>query len=241
MLGLRTCELALKNPLTLLIGIVLFFTACNNSEGFQADISEGIIEYKVSYPMLDSNDLMLDMMPEKLIMKFKDDRYKTELKAAAGIIETCYIANSTDRTLINMVKIFSDKYAMVLNESQTAAMNELPPFRLEFLEDPMVIAEANCNKVLVDFGIGRDESVFLYYTNEIKLKDPNWCTPFGKIDGVLLDYYLENYNMVMHLQAERIIPAEIDDSEFELPAEYKVLSKEDFDRVVVANLETFME
>lgn len=201
-----------------------------------------MIEYEVTYPDLDSNNLMLEMLPDKMVMKFKKDKYRSELKTAAGIIEMSVIADASNYTMQNVVRLFSDKYVLKMNKEEARKMTHvLPSFQLQRLDEEMVIAEADCKKALLDFGTSKSESYIFYYTEDIDLKDPNWCTPFSDIKGVLLDYRIENYEMSMHLRAVKITPMEIDDSEFEIDDSYKELSPEEFEAYVVKNLKTFME
>jgi hypothetical protein len=224
--------------------ILLAFIAigCVENTPFQKNISEGIIEYDVTYPELDSNNLMLEMLPDKMIMKFKKDRYKSELKTAAGIIEMSVLANATEQKMYNLVKIFSDRYVLEMNRAQALAMTSVsPPFQTEFKDEWKKIADAQCQKVLLDFGTSKKESYIFYFTNEIDIVDPNWWTPYGEIKGVLLDYRFENYNMVMRLTATKIISQPIEDSEFLVGSEFKPLTPEEFDQLVVKNMEIFME
>lgn len=228
--------------LSLCLFVLGLIGGCGEHSPFQKDITEGVIEYEVTYPELDSNNIMLEMLPDVMIMKFKKDKYKSELKTAAGIIEMAVLADGSTRTMYNMVKIFSDKYVLEMNEAEALEMTDvLPPFQLEFLDEWETIAEADCQKVLLDFGTAKEESYLFYYTKDINLKDPNWCTPFNHINGVLLDYRVENYNMHMRLKAVRITPEEIDDSEFVVGEEYEQLTSEEFDALVVKNMEIFLE
>lgn len=218
------------------------FTRCGTDAAFEKDISEGVIEYDVTYPDLDSNNIMLEMLPDKMVMTFKKDKYKSELKTAAGIIEMAVLADASTHTMYNMVKIFSDRYVLRLNHSQAKEMTDvLPPFNTEFLQEWETIANARCQKVLLDFGTSKSESYLFYFTDEINLVDPNWCTPYDQIKGVLLDYRIENYNMDMRLKATKIIPGKVDDAEFVIDDSYQDLTPEEFDALVVKNMQIFME
>lgn len=216
--------------------------SCQEEKAFEKDITQGIIEYEVTYPALDSNDIMLEMLPDKMIMKFKDKKFVSNMSAGAGLIEMGVMINGEDRTMFNLVKIFGDRYVLKLKGNDVKEMTDVfPPFQLKELKEDMVIADAQCKKVLLDFGISKSESFIFYYTDEIKVENPNWYTPYNEIEGVLLDYRIENYSMNMRLKAVKITPQEIDDKEFELDDRYQELSKEEFDEVIVQNMTAFME
>lgn len=224
----------------MLIGLLM--NSCTEEKEFQKDVDQGIIEYEVTYPDLDSSDIMLEMLPDKMIMKFKKDKFISNMSAGAGLIEMGIMVDGSTRKMYNLVKIFSDRYVLELSGEDVKQMTDvLPPFQLRSLDEPIKIADAECEKVLLDFGISKSESYIFYYTHEIAMKDPNWYTPYNEIDGVLLDYRIENYNMHMRLRATKIIPQEIDESEFVIDERYQSLSKDEFDKVVVQNMTAFME
>lgn len=215
---------------------------CGEDAAFEKHITEGIIEYDVTYPELEEDNLMLEMLPDEMIMTFKEDKFKSELKTGAGIVEMSLIADGEKRQLNNMVKLFSDRYVLKLNESETQEfVDVLPPFRMEFLDGTDTIADALCKRILIDFGQAKTESYIFAFTDEIALKSPNWCTPYRDIEGVLLDYRIDNYGMVMRLKARKIIPKDIPDEAFVVDDRYQELTRKEFDELVVENMKIFME
>jgi len=229
--------------ISILLACLLFtsFWSCNQA-GFRNNISEGIIEYQIEYPDIDSNNIMRELMPDKMVLKFKGDRFKTELKAAAGIVETNFISNASEQTLTSMVKLFSERYAIVMDQQQTKKFNSAyPSHTLTPVEETAEIAGVTCKKILVDFGTSRGEDTYFYYTDEIALTQPNWGTPFPDIQGVLLDYEMENYDVRMHLTATNIWAQKIDESEFDLPESYRLMSYDEFQQKVTKDLGSFSE
>ena len=225
-----------------LLAVILTLAGCGPEAEFQADIDQGIIEYDVSYSELDSNNIMLEMLPSKMIMIFKDDKYISKLETTAGIVEMAVLADQKNQRMYNLVKIFSDRYALELDKTEALEMtNVFPQFVLNITDEEKVIAEANCQKAELEFDGSSHKDYIFYFTDEISLKDPNWCTPYYDIKGVLLDYRIQNYGMNMRLKATRITPKEIDDSEFEISDDYEFLTRSEFDELVVKNMEIFME
>ena len=145
--------------------------------------------------------------------------------------------------MYNLVKIFSDHYALKMNRDQALEMTGvLPAFEIIQHEEQMNIAGANCkkNRTRLQRRKGRKLHIF-YFTDEVELAEPNWCTPYHEIQGVFLDYRIENYGMVMRLLATEITSEEIDDDAFIVYDDYKYISAEEFDEMVVKNLKIFME
>ena len=209
--------------------------SCGGGGAFQKHITQGVIEYDVTYPELDPDNLMLEMLP-------KEDKFKSQLKTGAGIVEMTVIANGEQKILYNMVKLFSDRYVLTLDEKGAQEMtNVIPPFQIKYIDGVDTIAQAVCNRILIDFGAAKNESYIFAYTDEIALKTPNWCTPYHEIEGVLLDYRVENYGMNMRLRAKSISSEEVDDSEFIVDDRYQSLSLLEFNDLVVKNMKIFME
>ena len=198
--------------------------------------------YDVTYPELDSDNLMLEMLPNEMKMTFKDDKFKSQLKTGAGIVEMTVIANGEQKLLHNMVKLFSDRYVLTLDEDDALKFtNVIPPFQINYIDGVDTIAQAVCNRILIDFGAAKNESYIFAFTDEIALKSPNWCTPYHEIEVVLLDYRVENYGMNMRLRATSISSEEVDDSEFIVDERYQSLSVSEFNELVVKNMKIFME
>lgn len=216
--------------------------ACKEDAAFQKHITEGIIEYEVTYPELEESNLMLEMLPNEMVMSFKEDKFKSELKTGAGIVEMTIIADGGKRKMYNMVKLFTDRYVLELDEPGARALTDaVPPFQMKFLDGKDTIASAVCKRILIDFGQAKDESYIFAFTDEIALKSPNWCTPYYDIEGVLLDYRVDNYGMNMRLRAKKIIPQSISDDVFVVDDRYQKLTRKEFDELVVENMKVFME
>ena len=225
-----------------LAAMLFLLGSCSEFTAFEQNISEGTIEYEVTYPDLDSSNILLEMLPDKMVMKFKKDKYRSELKTAAGIIEMAVVADRSEQKMYNLVKIFSDRYVLELDKEEALKMTStLPAFNIVNTDVQLTIAEATCKKIELDFqGYDLDNYEFCY-TDDIDLLEPNWCTPYNEIGGVFLDYQIENYGMKMRLKAIRIIAEEIDDEEFTISDDYKSVTAEEFDKLVVKNIEIFLE
>jgi len=182
------------------------------------------------------------MLPDEMVMTFKGNKWRSDLRTGAGIVEMSVIADGENKKLHNMVKLFSDRYVLSLNHQGALMMTDvLPPFQIKELEVKDTLAGAVCKHVLIDFGAAKGESYEFAYTDEIDIQNPNWCTPYHEIQGVLLDYRIENYGMIMHLVARQIIPSPVEDAIFEVDEKYEPLTRQEFDDLVVKNMKIFME
>ncbi|HRD52792.1 MAG TPA: hypothetical protein PKY96_09100, partial [Flavobacteriales bacterium] len=65
----------------------LLLSGCNTNL-LQSRVSEGTIEYALSFPGYDPNGLMSGMLPEKTILTFTEDKQAAEVSAGMGLFRT---------------------------------------------------------------------------------------------------------------------------------------------------------
>lgn len=204
--------------------------SCNNT-GSKKNISEGIIEYKIEYPKMDENDIMLaSMMPKTMKMRFKENNTVNELKTGAGVFQTKFINQNKNKQLIHLVKLVNNKYGLILDSTEIyeSYAKQVDGMKVEKTKETKEIAGYKCYRAKITFD-NPENNFDVYYTNDIKIENPNWCTPFHEIEGVLMEYQLENYNILMRLTAENVYPEAIDLSEFEMPDDYVQISQDEME------------
>ncbi len=158
-------------------------------------ISEGSIEYKVSYLNSEENDLV-SLMPEKMLCHFKNNKVALDLSGGMGLFRTTFIFDSDKKTFLQLVKIMQSKYAASINQDSISYLvNELPKLKINLKPELKEIAGYSCKKAEVVFENPIFPSFDIYYTDDINIKNPNWCSPFNEIEGVLMEYRMKKYNM----------------------------------------------
>jgi len=207
--------------------LLYVLTGCNH-DLFHSRISEGTIEYKII--VLDSANPMAKMAPDKMTMKFKNNQEYAELIAGMGLFETSFINDEPGKKVTQMVRMLNKKWAYI---ADTAAINKELQHDVQFTitetDVTKMIAGYKCKKAIAKSKDGKNPDVELYYTNDIKLDQPNWATPFKEIDGVLMQYRIAKYGFYMEFTADKVEPDKIEDGTFKLPADYKMISKQQID------------
>ena len=209
-----------------IIGLPLLFAGTCEESG--SAVTEGIITYDISYPRPIEDKWMEKLMPSEMEMQFKNNNINTELTFGLGMIKIGYITNTQDKHLHEMLKFMRKKN---VSHRGTKQVNELiaqiPNHKFELLPDTKSIAGYLCHKAQVKVDSPNNQYFYdLWYTNQINIKDPNWCTPFKEIPGVLMEYRVERFNVVMHFTAVEVEKTEILDTEFMVPKKYKEISIE---------------
>jgi hypothetical protein len=212
------------------LGCLLFATTGCKHGLFQKHNAQGTIEYKIA--VLDSNNPMAKFAPDKMIIKFKNNQSYAQVIAGMGLFETDFVNDEPNRKIIQMVRLLNKKVFYV---ADTNAVNKelkgTPKFIFTPTTETKMIAGFKCKKVGVAYADNKFAPFDLYYTEDIKLEDPNWATPFREIKGVLMGYRFNRYGFYMEFTANKVDMEDVDDKIFTIPQEYKKISKEQIDEL----------
>lgn len=213
----------LINSIIIILLPILFAGQCESSSD---TLNQGVITYDISYPRPIEDKWMEKLMPSEMEMKFKDDQLNTELTFGLGMIKIGYISNTKDKQLHELLKFMRNRNVSHRGPVQVEdLLSRIPNHVITLETDTKSILGLLCHKARVEVESPTEPySYDLWYTEEIKIKDPNWCTPFQKIPGVLMEYRVERFNVVMHFTAVEIRNVEIPDTEFLVPTNYKEIS-----------------
>jgi hypothetical protein len=69
----------------------------------------------------------------------------------------------------------------------------------------------------------------VWYTEQLNVSAPNFSNPYSKIKGMLMEYRLKKFGLEMSFTATGVKKEEVPDETFELPAYYKVITKQEMD------------
>ena len=216
--------------LTFFLPVLIFgFMGCDSL--YHKSISEGVIEFEITYPETDAGDLMASLLPSEMTLKFKDNKTIGEL-SSMGIFKTSLIAYPDSKKVAQLVKIMTKKYVLMLDSTEVKDLySELPEMTIHFVDETKEIAGYKCKKAIITFKNNIKDEFSVYYTNDIEIKNSNWYTPFYEIDGVLLEYQVRKYNIEMRLTATRVTNSTVDDSEFEIPPDYNKITQEEMNQI----------
>lgn len=159
-------------------------------------------------------------------MIFKDDVYRLESVGGMGLFAAGYISHTRDRKMDYFLKVVSQKFVSRFTEKSIKNFNkEFPAFRTEpVLDSVREIAGVQCVGTKIIFFNNPVDDYIVWHTDQIALTKSNWCNPFHKIDGVLMEYMIQSNGLVMRLKATEIIHDTIKPHEFRIPVDYKVVS-----------------
>lgn len=212
------------NVLYILTLNFFFFISCQSPE-LGKILNEGKINYKVTYPDLDSNNVLIKFMPDEMEMLFKDNMYKHEWAAGLGLFKTGYVSDCNVQTMDYILKLINVKYTSQYTPETIDILNgNYPEYNVVKTNNTKEIAGYTCYEAIIEFPDGELEPFSVYYTTHITLKDPNWCNPLSKVPGVMFEYQLTKYNLTMKFEATGVFEEPVDLAGFTIPKEYEKIS-----------------
>ena len=208
--------------LTLLVFLAFLFNSCNKND--KKYISEGVIVFDAK--VINTDHELAGLAPSEMTTYFKNDHFYSEM-STMGIFVSKFITNPHNKTFVSMVKIFDVKNACIENENDIKS--ELELFQLEFNEtnETKVIAGYNCKKLIAVKKTNPKEKFDVFYTDEFNIEKPNFSTPYQEVKGVVMQFRLRKFNLEMEFTANEVKQEKVDEKIFEIPKDYKVISKKE--------------
>jgi GLPGLI family protein len=232
-------KLVLNKLLSLIFPFIITFAFVGCGDGV-SNQTEGVIEYKVTYPKMEKDNFMRDFMPDKMFVKFKNNNYSNSLSAGMGMFKSSFICSKDNNEYIQLVKLINKKYSLQLDgEGIAKSMSSKPAYTIEFTNEVKEILGYNCTKAIVNVNNEEQDAFTVYYTEKINIETPNWCNEFSEIPGVMLEYQYEKYGVCMRFTAKKIEFKKVDDDEFVLPSGYKMLSEPEMDKEMQEIFDSF--
>lgn len=189
-------------------------------------INQGKIIYELSYPEFAADNIFISMFPREMTFKFKDGNTKNELKTSMAVFSTTLLANSKEKTVVHLVRI-ANKYSGIEMDS-VEIMEEYGKkpdgMTITPTDSTKQIAGYICKHASVTFTSDSTKGFDIFYTSEIDIEAPNWCTPFHDIDGVLMEATITKFNMDMHMVAKQVVAEEYTTEEFIVTHEYQPIT-----------------
>jgi len=222
--------------LLVLIGAGVFLYFYKDGELFKKilggkNVSEGVIEYDITYPKLDPNNMMVSGLPNKAYLRFKNNNTVNDMSGMMGLISITYIAKQ-DKSVAQTLTLINKKYVSDISADDLKHLNDSYLNKIDQGKNTQNIAGFSCKEAIVSLQNG--ETIHVYYTNDIGILNPNWSNPYTKIDGVLMEFEMERYGVAMHLKAKTVVAQKIEDNAFDV-------SDSDYKKIPFAELEKILQ
>lgn len=214
------------NVLALFLLLFIFSCSLNEGKGLK---NEGQIEYSITYP--DSATMRYDsnMRPEKLVVKYKEKKTLTNIQGLSGAVSLSFIHNVDERLTIVLVKLFNKKlfYTENYNDGDLPMVySQMPKVIIKPTSDNVTLKGYNCFRYIGVFEGDSLNKFDILFTNQLGVENPNEKTPYASINGLLMAFTVKLYGLTMNLKASKISRGKVQSSDFEVPKDYEMVSKE---------------
>jgi hypothetical protein len=226
--------LSSHQKICILLSFCLALSGCDNIL-FNSGVDQGIIKYKIDYPDIPKDDYMLDLMPKEMETIFADGEYRSDIIAGMGLFKTSVICNTDQEELIHSVKLLNKKYASNLSKADIKKLNpHYLSIDIKKTGKTKTIAGYECKEALVKMKGDTTWEFKLYYTDKIRIDQPNRHSPFAEIEGVLMEYEMINYDTHMHFVAQQVIEKEVKREDILLEEDYEMVSADKLNKEIEA-------
>jgi hypothetical protein len=213
----------------LVLGLAIIITVNSCSGGRSTGTAEGTIEYEVTYPSMDPNDLM--GLPDKAIYRFKNGNSITGFSGMMGLVNIVFIAFDETKTAKQTLHLIDKKYVADVDYNRIQQMNKEFITAVKEADGTKDICGYKCKKVQATLSNG--STIDAYYTPELGVKNINWCNPYADVKGVMMEFEVEKYGITMKITAKKVTKESVDDESFNVPA--------DFDKTSIDKLNKILE
>lgn len=217
------------------LALILLATSCGTIDF--SDQPQGVIVYNVTY-LSNQSSMPTNLLPKKVVLKFRASKSITTIDGFMGMFSLSNISDFRKHTNTTTLRVVDNKYYCPGEKYQPPFFfDNLQDINITFLNDSKQIAGLNCKKALLQFKNQKLTPFEIYYTEEIKLKNPNKSTPLNSIDGVLMEFNIHLNNIEMRLCASTYTVENVSSDIFVIPDKYREISRQKMSGVINKLLE----
>ncbi|MCX7954197.1 MAG: hypothetical protein N3A01_03290 [Bacteroidales bacterium] len=218
--------------LYLYIVVSVFLLSCKNIN-IGGGKSEGVIEYDIKYLQSEKENPLISLLPTTLVYKYKDDKIMQKIEGWMGVFHLAGIVRLKENYKAGYMKILGEKY--VFETTVDGVSFGYDPYNkmvLKPVDSTKIIAGLKCKGVEVYLNDSTKPSFVVYYTDEIKIENPNCNNPFKEIKGVLMEYRMTFQKIPMKITARRVSNESVPEDEFVVPDGYQHVTLEKMQEVI---------
>jgi len=196
-------------------------------------IDEGEIHYKITFH--DRKAILPDeLMPNTMVVKFKDDKTIMEITSPIGNNGVFIITEPDKNQIQTFLRVLNMKYYY------EGPADEIPPGinPMEGMDIENTLYVSNilnlkCRKAIVRIP-EMDFSYDIWYTEDLGIKKPNFSNPFRDIDGVLINFFFLMGDAMIEFEAEGIYQRPIPDKVFEKGEDFRRIDRKSMDDLIAS-------
>lgn len=216
-----------------------FFLLGNVFVGFsQVRLSEGKIIYDISYDSIPQELLSTQSyLAKDAVIYFKGTKSRTEM-GVGPFGKNVTISDQSKGTYTILLKVFDKRMALHKTDS------DMQEFRKSMGLDTLKADVEITNETKKIQGYLAKKALIKRHTSKGPLVTEVWYCPdiqpfyveqdpaLKKIDGMLLEFSIQQEKIKMNIRVRAVFPAPIDDSLFEVPDNYQHVTEAELTRIM---------
>jgi len=209
----------MKKLLLLLFATGLLFTSCSVSSKIgKKKAFTGKITYAITFPGTDFSEEQLAQLPSRSTLIIGKKNTKSILRS--GIITQIEIKDIDTQNSTSLMEVLGQKFAIEkTKEMAEKELEENSIATVSVLDDTKEIAGRLCNKAIIKIN---DSESTIYFSKDIGNKKYNYGSAlYINLNGIPLEYSIENNNIKMKMTAIKIEECNINNHEFDIPEGYQ--------------------
>jgi len=164
---------------------------------------KGRIEYRITYLENSVHEISPNLLPKKMKLEFNQDYSINVIEGFMGVFKLNNITYFKHKRCSTLLEVLNKNYVYLGKRGEEMCCFEnMNDMMIEHTDETRKIAGLDCSKAIVRLE-ENGESFEVYYTNDIKLANPNMTNPYKKIDGVLVEFQLSLSGLKMKFTAEK--------------------------------------
>lgn len=190
-------------------------------------IDQGEIHYNIDYSGT-IGTIPKEVLPRSLVVSFKDNKILFEMLSPVGNSGILNLSNPKKDIYDTYLSLFTIRYYYAAKQGEMyPGFEAMEGMEIHKTEKTAVICGFNCKNAEATFPADREKIFDIWYTAEISVKDPNVCSPFFEIDGVLMSFFFLINHSELRFNAENVYRKDIPDQAFERRVNFIRVSRED--------------
>jgi GLPGLI family protein len=218
----------MKKAVLTSIGVFMFSILFNAFAYAGGKPFEGIITYKISFSDSKFTESQLAMFPKLMIVSVKGTKSKSEMSTGMG--NQIEITDYAEKTKVQLMDIMGQKYAIKeTTEEIQKEIDKEPKAKVEVTTETKTIAGYTCKKAIVTTELDGEKTVYeVWFSEDLGMENMNFSDPIYKdINGALMEFSMKQPQFTMKFTVSSIEKKSVSAKEFEIPAEYKLITKEE--------------
>jgi len=222
----------LKLKSTILYFVILLLASCKDYKIVDTK-DEGVIEYDIKYLQSEKDNPIISLLPKKLIYKFKKDKIMQKVEGWMGVFLMGGVAKNEENYKAGFMKILSEKYVFETTlDGESIGYDDYGKIYINPIDSYKVIAGFKCKAAEVYINDSLKPSFLIFFTKDLKIKNPNLYNPYSSLKYVLLEFQMSFQKIPMKLTATSVKFEKVNDEEFEVPDGYRKVSLEKMQEVI---------